>query len=63
MLLQDYRRQHGISKYRAAKELDVHWMTLHRWERGQHEPQPEMMKKVREWSGGMVTEWPKLVAH
>lgn len=63
MLLLDYLKTSRISKYRCAKDLKVNWMTVHRWVKGLHEPQPDMKKAVKDWSGGMVTEWPKVIAH
>lgn len=61
MLLQDYLKRQSITKYKAAQQLGVTWHTLWRWCTGRTIPQPDMMAKVRDWSGGKVTpnDWIK----
>ena len=55
MQMLDYLKKRGLSKYKAAKELEIQWTTLWRWTTGRSTPTPQMMQKVNEWSGGKVT--------
>lgn len=57
MLLQDWRKTlaEPKSKYQVAKDLDVKWTTVWRWETGRARPQPEMIKKITAYTGGQVT--------
>jgi ribosome-binding protein aMBF1 (putative translation factor) len=40
------RLEKGWSKYRLAKELDVHWDTIHRWENDEHSPDAKSTLKL-----------------
>lgn len=55
MQLAYYLKKSGLSKYKAAKELGIQWTTIWRWTTGRSLPNPQMMQKVAEWSGGKVT--------
>jgi len=55
MTLQEWRKANGVSKYRLAKDLDVHWQTVHRWEQGVHAPRNDELKRIEALTGGRVT--------
>ncbi len=55
MLLQDYRKSRGLSQKEAAKELDLNWTTIWRWESGKSIPETVNIRKIQAWSCGQVT--------
>lgn len=58
MNLKDWRKfcaPAGRSKYRVAKDLGVHWVTVHRWESGAHVPSTDQMRAIQTYTGGQVT--------
>lgn len=55
MTLKEWRKINGRSKYRVAKDLGVHWMTVHRWESEVHAPRNDEMQRVLAYTGGLVT--------
>ena len=60
MLLLDYLKSNSITKYRAAKELNVAWTTIWRWclpadDNRRSIPQPDQMRSIQTWSDGKVT--------
>ena len=60
MLLLDYLKSNSITKYRAAKELNVAWTTIWRWclpadDNRRSIPQPDQMRSIQTWSDGQIT--------
>jgi transcriptional regulator with XRE-family HTH domain len=55
MKLQDYRQQNGISPTQLAELLAVSPMAVSRYERGQRIPEPPVMQRIAEATGGAVT--------
>ncbi len=55
MTLQKWRKENGRSKYRVAKDLGVHWMTVHRWETSVHSPRNDELQRIATYTGGQVT--------
>jgi ribosome-binding protein aMBF1 (putative translation factor) len=49
--IKQLRLAKGWSKYRLAKELECHWDTIKRWERGDHKPDVHSLKKLNETLG------------
>ncbi len=55
-------QKNGVSKYRIAKTLNVHWATVHRWSREVHQPKEANIQKLQE----LLTEsklYPKKRVH
>lgn len=55
MKLKAYRKQQGLTRAEAARQLDVSWITLWRWETDRQKPEFETMKRIMKWSRGQVT--------
>ncbi len=55
MTLQEWRKANSRSKYRVAKDLAVHWQTVHRWESGVHAPRNDELQRITAYTGGAVT--------
>lgn len=49
LLLRKYRFNNGISQKKLADELNVHVMTIMRWERETHFPTPIERKKIEDY--------------
>lgn len=41
------RQAAGVSQARVADELGVHWLTVQRWESGEHVPRGELRLRYR----------------
>lgn len=54
MKLRTYRERLKIPFLAAAQELDCSPSQLSRIETGKCIPQPDLMSRIRKWSGGMV---------
>ena len=54
MTLNEYLASKDLTKYRAAKELGVNYVTLWRWTKGHGRPCASTMHKIAGWSGGAV---------
>ncbi len=52
--LEKARRKHGKSCAELGAELGVSGMTIFRYESGQRMPCKTSMRKIYEWSGGVV---------
>jgi DNA-binding XRE family transcriptional regulator len=44
--LREYRRVHGLSQKKAAKQLGIDLSTLTAWERGEHQPTKKLLLKL-----------------
>lgn len=50
----------GFSKYRIAKRLGVHWITVRRWEKGEFNPSVEQIEKMEAMATGK--DLPKIIS-
>ena len=55
MQFMSYLEQQGLTKYKAAKQLEVNYVTLWRWTMGHGRPSARLMLRIAEWSHGAVT--------
>lgn len=46
----------GHTQESLARELDVSWLTVSRWERGQNEPPLQQLRKIAETLGVQPSE-------
>lgn len=55
MKLREYRKLVGLKPADAAQQLDIHTLTLWRYESGRRVPDAGLMRKIHHWSKGAVT--------
>lgn len=55
MKMQDYRKLLGLSRAKAAAQLNTTGTTIYRYERGMMYPSVEAAKRIQAWSKGAVT--------
>jgi DNA-binding XRE family transcriptional regulator len=55
MKLQDYRKLLGLSRAKAAAQLNTTGVTLYRYETGRMFPSIKACTRIRDWSKGAVT--------
>lgn len=55
MKLIDYRKLMGLSRAKAAAQLNTTGVTLYRYETGRMAPSPKAMARIKHWSKGAVS--------
>lgn len=55
MTLKEYLQKQNKNMYEAARELNFHPNDVRRYAIGEIIPRAERVKKIYEWSGGLVT--------
>lgn len=55
MKLIDYRKLMGLSRAKAAAQLNTTGVTIYRYESGRMSPSPKMALRIKGWSKGAVT--------
>lgn len=55
MKLQDYRKLLGLSRAKAAAQLNTTGVTIYRYETGRMLPSTKAMTRIKHWSKGAVT--------
>lgn len=55
MKLQDYRKLMGLSRAKAAAQLNTTGVTIYRYETGRIVPSVKAATKIIDWSKGAVT--------
>jgi transcriptional regulator with XRE-family HTH domain len=55
MRLEKYITKNGISRRLAAQEIGIREMSLGRYINNRRYPEPEILRKIYDWSGGEVT--------
>lgn len=55
MTLKEYLKKQNKNMHEAARELGFHPNDVRRYAIGEIIPRSEKMKKIYEWSGGLVT--------
>ncbi len=61
--LRRYRRLHALTQAALAEFLGVEQATISRWERGTHQPELGMQRRLRELMRGQVAQSDQLVFH
>lgn len=54
MTLKEFRQARKMSVKDLARALDLHWVTVHKYENGTRRPNLRAIDRIRRYTGGLV---------